>query len=917
MLQIQEFQVCHRNAPVGLDEPPVFGWMFESNRENVLHTAYRLTLWEEGDDRPLWDSGRVEKRDSVGVGCPSRVKRMPCTIYCVHLTVWDNQGEFAEAETTFETGLLDTVHAQGQWITHPLSEEDGCPVFVKSFATSAGHTSITKARLYASACGIYDARLNGAFVSEDFFAPGWTNYRKRIQYQTYDISDLIQTNNRLEITVAPGWYTGYLNGEGNNHFYGDRTALWGEVHLWYADGYHEVIPTDTDWQVTTGSVRYAQFYHGETVDSTATPIEPVPALAFEGMEKVALIAQQCEPVGIVEKLPPKAILHTPKGETVLDFRQNLSGVVEFSVEGVRGQRIVLRHAEVLDREGNFYTENLRTARATDTFICKGGKEVFRPRFTYHGFRYVQVEGMGEEVEPDGFRACVLRSRYSETARFSSSDPRVNRLWENIRWGMSGNFVDIPTDCPQRDERLGWTGDAAVFSRTACQLGDVSLFFAKWLGDLFTEQSRELGVPDVVPNILGPHGGTAVWGDSAAIVPWNVYQASGDITLLEKQYDSMKMWVDFLLDQEQGCHLRLNGFQRGDWLALDREEGQGNRGSTDAYLVASAFYAESTRTLYESAEILGKTKDAEIYKQLHESIKREFQREFITDTGRVTSQTQTAYALVLCFGLCREEHRQRIARDLAKNVENHRNHLTTGFIGTPYLCRALTENGYHDVAGKIFMGEDFPGWLREVKLGATTIWERWDSMHDDGTFDTSGMNSFNHYAFGAIGEWMLESLAGIQAARPGYRESVLRPRFIQGLTEVHGERKTPYGTVKCGWRCKGGEITVEVSIPANTMATLYLPEREESVTLGSGSYRYCYPTDTCLEPRRYSLDTTLGELVKNPLAIQLLEQAMPGAGQMLKMEFLQRKTLQELVFMSPPGAKELYEGILAQLNAQSI
>lgn len=915
MLQIQDFQVCHRHAPVELDELPSFGWRMDSDHQNVHQTAYRLTLWEEGKELPVWDSRIVESRGSTGISCPPSIERKPCTRYRVCLKVWDDQGESGETQTTFETGLLDIARPLGQWITHPLSEEEGCPVFVKSFAISADRGPVVRARLYASACGIYAATLNGTGVGEDFFAPGWTNYHKRIQYQTYDITPLIQESNRLEITVAPGWYTGYLNGEGKSHFYGDKTALWGEIHLWYAHGAPEVIYTDIGWQVTTGAVRYAQLYHGETVDHTAVPKEPVAALAFEGMEKVRLIAQQCEPVGIVEKLAPRAILRTPKGETVLDFGQNLCGVVELMVEGVRGQRIVLRNAEVLDRAGNFYTENLRTARATDTFICKGGKEFFCPRFTCHGFRYVQIEGLEERIDLSSVRACVLRSKYATTAEFSCSDPRVNRLWENIRWSMGGNFVDIPTDCPQRDERLGWTGDAAVFSRTACQMGDVSLFFSKWLGDLFTEQSREWGVPDVVPNILGPHGGTAVWGDSAAMVPWNVYQASGDVTLLEKQYESIKMWVDYLHDQEQGCHLRLNGFQRGDWLALDREEGQGNRGSTDAYLVASAYYAECTRILAKSAEILRKPEDAQNYGQLYEEIKRDFRREFITETGRVTSQTQTAYALVLCFGLCREEHRERIARDLVQNVEKHRNHLTTGFIGTPYLCRALSENGYHELAGKIFMGEDFPGWLREVKLGATTIWERWDSMHDDGTFDTSGMNSFNHYAFGAIGEWMLESLVGIQAGKPGYGELVLRPNFIQGLTEVQGMRKTPYGTVKCAWRCRGGEIHVEVSIPPNTTATLFLPEREEPVTLGSGQYVYCYSTDTCLEPRRYSLDTTIGELRQNPLGVQLLEQAMPGAGQMLKMEFLQRKTLQELVSMSPPGAQALYEEILSRLNGQ--
>lgn len=902
MLKIKDFKVCHRNAPIGLDEVPSFGWVLESDGQNVLQTAYHLTVCTDGET--VWDSGELKSRENIAVPCGGTLA--PCTVYLVRLTVWDNCAEAAEADTIFETGMLDNSNFRAKWITH--ATDVSCPVFVKTF--DAGKP--IRARLYASACGIYDAAINGKAVSQDFFAPGWTNYRKRIQYQTYDVTDLLESRNTLEITVAPGWYSGYLNGDGQNHFYGDKVAAFAELHLWYADGSREIIITDESWSVTTGPVQNTEFYHGETVDSTAVPTAPIPAVIFEGMDNSRLVAQQCEPVRIAEKLAPIALIHTPKGETVLDFGQNLSGVVELTVNGVPGQKIVLRHAEVLDRDGNFYTKNLRTAKATDIFICAGGEETFRPRFTYHGFRYIAVEGL-EEIDLSKIHACVLRSDYAETATFECSNPLVNQLWSNIRWGMGDNFVDIPTDCPQRDERLGWTGDAAVFSRTACHIGDTYLFFQKWLADLATEQSRELGVPDIVPNILGPHGGTAVWADSAAIVPWNVYQLSGDKRILEKQYDSMKMWVDFLRDNENENHLRINGFQRGDWLALDREEGKGNRGTTDPYLIASAFYAHSTHILAQTAGILGKTADAAEHHALHAAIREDFQKEFITENGRIVTETQTACALVLCFDLCKAEHRGRIAKTLADNLGKHGNHLTTGFIGTPYLCRALTENGCHDLAGKLLLNEDYPGWLREVKLGATTIWERWDSMHDDGSFDESGMNSFNHYSFGAIGQWMIECLAGIQAAAPGYREIRLMPQFIQGLTHVTVTRKTPYGTLSCGWKCKDGQITVDVTIPVNTTAILYLPEQEEPVTLGSGAYRYNYPTATCLEPQKYSLDTTMGELTKNPLAVQLLDQAMPGASQMLGMTFLQSKTIRELLAMSPPGAEMLYQSIIDRLN----
>lgn len=909
MLHVKELKVCHRTAPIGLDEVPSFGWVLESDGQNVLQTAYQLLISASG--KTVWDSTRTESRESIAVSYAGDAL-IPNTVYHVHLTVWDNLGDIAEAEASFETGMLDNSNFRAQWITHTFPDEETvCPVFVKHFDVRKP----IRARLYASACGTYSAAINGKEVAQDFFTPGWTNYKKRIQYQTYDVTDLLEDSNTLEITVAPGWYAGYLNGDGQNHFYGDRAAAFAELHLWYADGSKEVIGTDESWRVTTGQVRYAEFYHGETVDSTAVPTDPVPAAVFDGMDNARLVAQQNEPVRIVEKRAPIALIHTPKGETVLDFGQNLSGVVELTVNGIPGQTIVLRHAEVLDRDGNFYTENLRTARATDTFICKGGEETFRPRFTYHGFRYVAVEGL-EEIDLSKIYACVLRSDYIPTATFDCSNKLVNQLWSNICWGMGDNFVDIPTDCPQRDERLGWTGDAAVFSRTACHIGDTYLFFRKWLADLATEQSRELGVPDIVPNILGPHGGTAVWADSAAIVPWNVYQLSGDPGILLAQYDSMKIWVDFLRDNENENHLRMNGFQRGDWLALDREEGKGNRGGTDAYLIASAFYARSTWILAHSAKILGKTDDATEYAALYEAIKKGFQQEFITETGRIVSETQTACALILCFDLCKPEHRQRIAKTLADNLGKHGNHLTTGFIGTPYLCRALTENGYHDLAGKLLLNEDYPGWLREVKLGATTIWERWDSMHDDGTFDQSGMNSFNHYSFGAIGTWLLEYLAGIQATKPGYREILLKPQFIQGLTHVQAARQTPYGTLACGWTCKGSQITVALTIPVNTTAVVYLPEQEKPLTLGSGAYRFSYPTNTCLEPQKYSLDTTMGELAKNPLAVQLLEHAIPGSGQTLGMAFLQSKSIRELLAMSPAGTEKLYLDIIHKLNADT-
>lgn len=915
MLTIQQMTVCHAAAPIGLDEKPRFSWVLDSDNANVLQTAYRIRVCR--GTHTLWDTEKVESDRSVAVAYEGPDLE-PLTDYQILLTVWDNKGEEARGSTAFETGMMEPGRFTAKWITHTLLEDEtACPVFFREF--TAG--KVARARLFASACGIYEADLNGVKVSEDLLTPGWTNYRKRVQYQTYDVTDLIREKNRVEITVAPGWYQGYLNCEGKNRHYGDRVAAFAELMLWDENGDVEVIRTDESWFFTTGRTRYAELYHGETIDPSAVPIDPRNAILYDAMDNVRLVSQCGPAVRITQRMKPTALIHTPKGETVLDFGQNISGVVELTVNGTPGQTIVLRHAEVLDRDGNFYTGNLRTARATDTFICSGGEETFRPRFTFHGFRYIAVEGMGAEPAPESFTACVMHSDLASTGEFSCSNELVNRLWSNINWSMRDNFVDIPTDCPQRDERLGWTGDAAIFCDTAGQLRDTYLFFSKWLSDLKSEQSRRFGIPDTIPNILMPPGtpcgGSAVWGDSATIVPWSVYELSGDSQILLQQYDSMKDWVEWIRASETPDHLHKSGHQRGDWLALDREEGKGNSGATDPYLLSTAFYAYSTRVLAESAKILGFDRDAEEYAGLYERIKRSFQAEYITPNGRLVSETQTACALVLYLGLAKPEHEARILQTLSDNLVRHRGKLTTGFIGTPYLCRALSRFGRHDLAGKLLLNEEYPGWLNEIKLGATTIWERWNSKRADGTFDESGMNSFNHYSFGAIGGWMLEYLAGIRHAKPGYKEITLHPQFIQGITQVSASRKTPYGTVSCAWSCKKGRITVDVTAPVNTTARLTLPEREEEIALGSGSWHYEYATGTRLEAARYSMESTIGELADDPIFTEELEKLMPGASQGLHMEFLQRKTLGEMAAMMPAGAAKAFDTILSKLNEVEI
>lgn len=788
-------------------------------------------------------------------------------------------------------------------------------VFFTDFASGRPE----KAVLYASACGVYEAKLNGKAVSDDLLRPGWTNYRKRIQYQTYDVTDLIRNDNRIEITVAPGWWAGYLNGEGKNHHYGDQTAAYAELHIQYANGTQQIISTDETWSVTTGAILSSELYHGETIDLSAAPAASEKAEIYDLPYPADLVPQVGPSVRIHERLCAKELIITPKGEKVIDFGQNIAGFIELKIKGERGQKIVIRHAEMLDKDGNFYTVNLRTARATDTFVCSGNEDVFRPKFTFHGFRYIAVEGM-EEIDLSAFTACAISSATEKTADFHCSNDLVNRLWENINWSMRDNFVDIPTDCPQRDERLGWTGDAAIFSNTAGQLYNTYGFFRKWLADLASEQSVRFGLPDTIPNILmppeTPSGGSAVWGDACTIVPWSQYWLYGDPAVLKQQYDSMKNWVEFMRRTETPDHLHKSGHQRGDWLAMDREEGKGMSGSTDPYLISTAFYAESTRILADSAAILGKTEDAEEYRDLYQKIVKGFQNEYITANGRVVSETQTALSLILCLGLAKPEHEAVMIQTLADNLIKHKNRITTGFIGTPYLVKALSKYGRHDLAGKLLLNEEYPGWLNEVKLGATTIWERWDSMHSDGTFDESGMNSFNHYSFGAVGSWMIEELAGIEAKEAGYKVISFHPHLTYGLTEVSAERKTPYGSAKCAWTCKDGMITVSVTVPEGTSAELILPEKEGVIRLEAGSYEYSYETETSTEPSRYTMDSTIGELAANPLFIEAVDQMMPGAGKNLTMDFLQNKTLGEMAGMMPGGASKAFEMILKKMNSEA-
>jgi len=522
---------------------------------------------------------------------------------------------------------------------------------------------------------------------------------------------------------------------------------------------------------------------------------------------------------------------------VIDFGQNLVGWVVLKAKGHAGDSIIVSHAEILDKAGNFYTDNLRAAKARDIYILKGGEqEVFEPHFTFHGFQYIRIEGYPGDLKPEDFTAVALYSDMKKTGSFTSSNQLINQLQHNIQWGQRGNFLDVPTDCPQRDERLGWTGDAQVFSRTATFNMGVDNFFSKWLQDVAADQQPNGSVPFVVPNVLGPGaGGSTGWADVSTIIPWNLYLAYGDKQVLEQQYGSMKAWVDYMKSKSIN-DLWNTGFHFGDWLFYRPDDDNDGRSAvTDKYLIAQCFYANSTQLLIKAAAVLGKTDDVSAYSALLQKIKEAFTKEYMTPNGRLVSGTQTAYVLALNFDMLPESLRSQAAMRLADNVKDYGYHLTTGFLGTPYLCHVLSRFGYTDIAYKLLLQETYPSWLYPVKMGATTIWERWDGEKPDSSFQTPGMNSFNHYSYGAIGDWMYRVVAGLDTYEdgPGYKHISIIPHAGGGLTMAAADLETHYGKISSHWKMENGRLILDVEIPVNTQATILIPATATQKVTESG------------------------------------------------------------------------------------
>ncbi|MDB8709935.1 family 78 glycoside hydrolase catalytic domain [Mediterraneibacter gnavus] len=911
-MKLYDLRTEYRVNPIGIAEPhPRFSWKLESEENNTVQQLYHIIVNDE--KTVVWEVTATSEDSVLIVYAGDNLQDE--TLYHVTVEVTDNHGNIAKGEMSFETGILDPEVFQAKMITHDFPEEEtACPIFSRTFAAKG---NVKKARIYATSRGVYEAYLNGKRIKEERMTPGWTSYHHRLQYQIYDITEMIQQENKVEIMVGNGWYKGIFGFMLTPNIYGDRVGAFVEIHMEYEDGSSEIICTDETWQVQTGEIRYSEIYMGETIDTTVCKesnaensrirIGTVSVLDFD---KQTLTAQENEPIRITERIPAKELIVTPKGEKLVDFGQNLTGLVEVKVHGRKGQKIVIRHAEVLDKEGNFYPETLRQAKSEDTYICNGEEQTFLPHFTFHGFRYICVEGL-DDLTLNQFTACVMHSDMEKLGDFQCSNRKVNQLQHNIAWGQRGNFLDIPTDCPQRDERLGWTGDAQIFSWTAAFNRNTALFFRKWMRDVAAESSLEKGVPHVVPDILGSYSSSA-WSDVAVIVPWVVYQTYGDKGILEENWKCMHEWVDYIKNQCGENGLWQTGYQYGDWLALDKEESADRTGATDKYMIANAYYLYVTNLVKQTAEVLGFTENAEKYQKLYDTTLEAFRQEYYTNTGRIVSETQTGAILSLYFNLAREKDRTRILQTLKTNIENHKNHLATGFVGTPYLCHALSENGEHKLAGTIFMKEDYPSWFYAVNMGATTIWERWNSIMPDGSFDASGMNSLNHYAYGSIGDWMYRKVAGVSQLKPGYKKFKVQPMFVKGIEEAGAEFESAYGKIESKWSCKDGKIHGYVKVPANTTAEIHLPEKEDVITVGSGIYEYEYETTTNLAYERFSLDSTFGEILSQPLAVDLFNQMSPGSLDNPMLVMAQQMTLAEVLSVAPE-ARPLYEAVVNALN----
>lgn len=816
-----------------------------------LQEAYELEL-----DRfaTVHRTGRVESPEQVLVKWPGAplTSRERVT---VRVRVWtpDTPGPSAWSEpATIEAGLLDPADWQAMpvgagWDEDPQADRRPARVR-KDFRLDR---PVERARLYVTAHGLYEVEINGRRVGDEALAPGWTVYPHRLRYRTHDVTGhLTDGANTIGAWLGDGWYRGrYGFDGGTRNIYGTDQSLIAQLEITYADGATRVIATDPTWTAARGPILSSGLYEGEAFDARlhdpgwATPQAPGAQwtpVRVHSRDPRTLVAPQGPPVRCTQELSPVTITRKDDGRYLLDFGQNLVGRLRITADGPAGTVVTLRHAEVL-QHGELATRPLREATSTDVLTLAGtGPLTWEPRFTLHGFRYAEISGWPGELTTDQVTARVYHTAMQRTGWFECSDPMVNRLHENVVWSMRGNFVDIPTDCPQRDERLGWTGDIQVFAPTASYLHDCAGMLDSWLTDVGLEQLPDGTIPWYVPVIPGepmwtPIQPGAAWGDAAVLTPWTLYQRFGDLELLRRHYPTARAWVDLVTRLAGPSRLWDTGFQLGDWLDPAAPPDDPAAGRTDRYLVATAYFAHSARHLALTAQALGNEQEAERYGALADEVAEAFRYRYVVASGRMTDDSPTAYALGLAFDLLTQDQRPTAGERLAQLVLADDARIATGFVGTPLICDALTDTGHLDVAYRLLLQTECPSWLYPVTMGATTIWERWDSLRPDGTLNPGGMTSFNHYALGAVADWLHRVVGGLTATAPGYREVHFHPRPGGGITWARTRHVSPYGVVAASWESTAdGGLTACLTVPDGCRATAALPGCQP-VSLGPGKH----------------------------------------------------------------------------------
>ena len=858
-MRIHHCQMNHIHEPVGFDLTDLRAAWQVDETSSACQRRSRLWVWQ--DQQEVYATG-WQQLDSLSTPVPIPLK--PRTEYTWQVEVEGDAGDTARSDVQrFETGKQQEAW-QGRWIGSPLEKP---PMFRKVFAVE----QIPKrARLYATGLGLYEAYLNGQKLGQEYLLPGLTVYSDCVQVQTFDLAEhLVKGENTLVFLMGEGWYMGRFGLEGKARHFGDHFALLAEMHL-----DEPVLASDEQWEVSPSPVVASGIYDGEVYDARVKAAWQPCALLPD--ERHPTMDRLSPALRVQRRIKAAQVIQTADGQCVLDFGQNMAGFVEVRCALPEHATLRLLYAEHM-QQGRLYRDNLGTAKAEYVYHSDGQPRLLAPHFTYYGFRYVQVEGV-EPVQPDDFVACALWSDMEQTGTLHTGNALVNRLIENTQWGQHSNYVEIPTDCPQRSERMGWTADAQVFAATACYLTDSQAFLRKFCRDMRCEQAHHQGaMPHVVPS-FGETGSCSAWGDAATIIPWILYCFSGDDSILKAQYASMKAWVDSIrrIDEQTGDHrLWTTGFHFGDWLGLDNEADDGYKGGTEDAYIASAYYYYSASLVAKAAKVLGNIEDAAFYESLAEEVLAAVRREYFSQTGRLCITTQCGYVLALWFGLCPEGTEARTAAAFAQKLKDAKVHLKTGFVGTAYLCKALSQAGLNGMAYKLLLNEDYPSWLYEVKLGATTVWERWNSVLPDGTMNPINMNSLNHYSYGSVVEWMYRYMAGLRPVESaaGFRHSVIQPMPDYRLPKVQMTYRSAVGEYAIAYEIrKDGSFELDVTVPFGATATLRLPNHPSPVVeLQAGHYHTAYQPQPAMKPS-YNLQSPLEELEESAYCRHCLEQA---------------------------------------------